>query len=64
MDPQEYSISIDKTCSNDSILIYNMKLTEELVEKLTKGQKNLNNLSGIEFSVCSSNEGKGIEVHT
>ena len=43
------------------IMIYNMKLTEELVEKLVKGQKDLNNLTGIEFSISTS-EGKGSEV--
>lgn len=62
MDPQEYSISVDKKEANDSILIYYIKMTDELVEKLMKGQKDLNNLTGIEFSICTSDEGRGIEV--
>ena len=49
MDSKEYSIIADTSDSNDSVLIYNMKLTEELVEKLMKGQKDLDNLTGIEF---------------
>ena len=64
MDPQEYSITLEKNSSNDSILIYNMKLTEELVEKLRKGQQDLNNLTGIEFSLSTAVEGKGIEVNS
>ena len=64
MDPQEYSITLEKNNSNDSILIYNMKLTEELVEKLRKGQRDLNNLTGIEFSLSTAVEGKGIEVNS
>lgn len=62
MDSKEYSIIADTSDSNDSVLIYNMKLTEELVEKLMKGQKDLDNLTGIEFSFSTSGDGKGIEV--
>ena len=64
MDQQEYSITVnaDKSDSTGSILIYNLKLTEELVAKLMKGQGDLNNLKGIEFSFCTCEEGKGIEV--
>ena len=59
MESKEYSII--STPSSDSVddgdlaedssdsFIYNIKLTEELMEKLTKGQNDLNNLQGIEF---------------
>lgn len=44
----------------DGITIYNLKLTEELVEKLMKGQKNFDDLDGVEFIM--SNSEKGIDV--
>lgn len=58
MEAKEYSIiSLNEESSKD-LCIYNMKLTEELVEKLMKGQKDLNNLQGIEFIHTE----KGIDV--
>ena len=55
MKPQDYSISLSETAETDSTMIFNIKLTEELVEKLIKGQEDLDNLKGIEF--CISGQG-------
>jgi hypothetical protein len=51
MIPQDYSISLSEASKTDSKTIFNIKLTEELVEKLMKGQQDLNNLKGIEFCI-------------
>lgn len=62
MEFKEYSIisdsKNDESSSSNDFIIYNMKLTDELVEKLMKGQKDLNNLQGIEFI----HTGKGSDV--
>lgn len=51
MEIKEYSIVSNNTSeeSTNDLLIYNIKLTDELIEKLAKGQKDWNNLQGIEF---------------
>ena len=63
MEAKEYSIMTSTETFSNGVDhqkdIYNIKLTEELVKKLMKGQKDLNNLNGIEFSI--SNKG-GIDV--
>ena len=58
MDPKDYTIISSENASKSENIIYNIKLTEELVEKLMKGQEDLNNLKGIEFSISD----KGIDV--
>ena len=65
MDPNTYSIispdsKIPKIIENNQISaskmsIVSIKLTDELVEKLMKGQKDLNNLTDVEFII--SNDG-------
>lgn len=65
MEAKNYSIvnsSVELNSNNfENETIYNIKLTDELVKKLIKGQKDLNNLTGIEF--CISNNG-GIDVNS
>lgn len=64
MNVKEYSIIPDTdTNSNrskcdDDFIIYNMKLTDELMEKLTRGQVDLNNLQEIDFIHTE----KGVDV--
>lgn len=59
MDPKIYSIA-SPTSKTDGVSkskkqsIVSLKLTDELVEKLMKGQKDLNNLVGVEF-IMSNN---------
>lgn len=61
MNPQDYSISLSETAETDSAMIFNIKLTEELVEKLIKGQEDVDNLKGIEF--CISGQGNNNVKH-
>jgi len=56
MEAKDYTILRE----SEEISVYNLKLTEEIVEKLLKGQKNFDDLVGVEFVL--SNTDKGINV--
>lgn len=60
MESNDYPIVCASPSEQSDINIYNLKLTEELVEKITKGQKNFDDLAGVEFIM--SNSEKGIDV--
>lgn len=60
--PQDFSISLPVEEFAADQTIFNIKLTEELVEKLMKGQKDLDNLSGIKF--CISAQGNNDVIIT
>lgn len=69
MEPHDYTIFCSAPSDSEAqengqikkdVTIYNLKLTEDLVEKITKGQKYLDDLTGIEFIM--SNSEKGIDV--
>lgn len=60
MESNDYPIVCASPSKQSDINIYNLKLTEELVEKITKGQKNFDDLTGVEFIM--SNSEKGIDV--
>lgn len=51
MEAKDYSIVATSEVDNGNEVIYNIKLTDELVKKLMKGQKDLDNLHGVEFSI-------------
>ena len=57
MEAKDYTIQ----GGSEEISVYNLKLTEEIVAKLQKGQKNLEDLVGVEFVL--SNSDKEINVH-
>ena len=64
MKPKEYSIVDDKgKGEKEDSEIYNIKLTEELVEKMIKGQRDLNNLNGIEFIISESDKGTDVNLN-
>lgn len=58
MTAQDYSICLPEPSETDSTMIFNIKLTEELVEKLMKGQEDLDNLKGIEFCISEQSNVK------
>ena len=62
MESNDYPIVCASPSEQDEITIYNLKLTEDLVEEITKGQKNLDDLAGVEFIMSNSEKGKGIDV--
>lgn len=57
-DLQEYTIKNEGSSGLETLFAF--KLTEELVDKIVAGQKDLDRLSGVEFIM--SGDGHGIDV--